>query len=420
VQTEPKVNILMIDDTPNNLFVLEATLEDLGQNLVRAGSGFEALRKMLDDDFALILVDVQMPGMDGFEVADLIRQRDRSRHTPIIFLTAYERTDAQMFRGYSVGAVDFLFKPIVPEVLRSKVRVFVDLHLATDQVRRQAEQLRESERREMELRLAEERRRAVEERVKLTLQIARDIQQKLFPAQPPSCPEFEIGGMSHPAESTGGDYFDYIPLAEGGVGVAVGDVCGHGVGPALLMAATRAYLRALALSNPRVGDILNLANRALAADVDEGRFVTLFLGRLDPVARTLVYVSAGHPPGYVVGHDGAVRVVLDSTGLPLGLIEEADFPEAEAVALEPGDHVLLLTDGIIEATGPDQTAFGTERAIDVVRAHRGKPASQIVEALHKAVRDFAGTDDLIDDVTSVVIKVTQRAVASIPASVALA
>jgi serine phosphatase RsbU (regulator of sigma subunit) len=420
VQTEPKVNILMIDDTPNNLFVLEATLEDLGQNLVRAGSGFEALRKLLDDDFALILVDVQMPGMDGFEVADLIRQRDRSRHTPIIFLTAYERTDAQMFRGYAVGAVDFLFKPIVPEVLRSKVRVFVDLHLATDQVRRQAEQLRESERREMELRLAEERRRAVEERVKLTLQIARDIQQKLFPAEPPSCPEFEIGGMSHPAESTGGDYFDYIPLADDGVGVAIGDVCGHGVGPALLMAATRAYLRALALSNPRVGDILNLANRALAADVDEGRFVTLFLCRLDPVARTLVYVSAGHPPGYVVGHDGTVRVVLDSTGLPLGLIEEADFPEAEAVALEPGDHVLLLTDGIIEATGPDQTVFGTERAIDVVRAHRGESASQIVEALHKAVRDFAGRDDLIDDVTSVVIKVTPGAGESFPASVSLA
>ena len=110
-------------------------------------------------------MDVQMPGMDGFEIADLIRQRDRTRHTPIIFLTAYERTDAEMFRGYSVGAVDFLFKPIVPEVLRSKVRVFVDLHWATEQVRRQAEQLRENERREMEHRLAEERRRAEEERM---------------------------------------------------------------------------------------------------------------------------------------------------------------------------------------------------------------------------------------------------------------
>ncbi len=389
----------MVDDTPNNLFVLEATLGELGQNLVRAGSGVDALRRLLgDDDFALILMDVQMPGMNGFEVADLIRQRDRTRLTPIIFLTAYERTDVEMFRGYSVGAVDFLFKPIVPEVLRSKVRVFVDLHRAR-------EQLRENERRELEHRIAEERRRAEEERWQLTLRIARDVQQKLFPAAPPASRDFELAGASHPAEVTGGDYYDYIPLPDGGVGVAVGDVCGHGIGPALLMAATRAYLRALALTNARVGDILTLANRALAADVNEGRFVTLIMARLDPDARTLVYVNAGHPPGYVLRPDGSVRTVLSSTGLPLGILDDAEFPEAEAVALEPGDLVLLLTDGIIEAVGPDRTLFGPDRAIDVVRAHRDEPAGRIVEALHRAVRDFAGRDDLGDDVTSVVIKV---------------
>jgi phosphoserine phosphatase RsbU/P len=398
VPSEPTVNILIVDDTPSNLFVLEATLEEPGQNLVRAGSGFEALRRLLDDDFALILMDVQMPGMDGFEVADLIRQRDRTRYTPIIFLTAYDHTDLEMFRAYSVGGVDFLFKPIVPEVLRSKVRVFVDLHRAR-------ERIRENERREMEHRLLEERRQAEEERLQIRFRIAREIQQKLFPEASPSFPGFEIGGRSHPAELTGGDYFDYFPLQGGGVGVAVGDVCGHGFGPALLMAATRAYLRALALTNARVGDILCLANRALAADVDDGRFVTLFLGRLDPVTRTMVYASAGHPAGYVVGHDGEVRAVLKSTGFPLGLSDEADFPEAEVVELKPGDHVLLLTDGVIETVSPDRTAFGTQRALDIVRARRHEPPDRIVEKLYRAVRDFAGEDDLTDDVTSVVIKV---------------
>ncbi len=360
--TEPRVNILMVDDTPNNLFVLEATLGELGQNLVRAGSGVEALRWLLDADFALILMDVQMPGMNGFEVADMIRQRERTRLTPIIFLTAYERTDVEMFRGYAVGAVDFLFKPIVPEVLRSKVRVFVDLHWATEQVRQQAEQLRENERRELERRLAEERRRAEEERWQLTLRIARDVQQKLFPVAPPASPDFELAGASHPAEVTGGDYYDYIPLADGAIGVAVGDVCGHGIGPALLMAATRAYLRALALTNTRVGDILTLANRALAADVDEGRFVTLIMARLDPATRTLVYANAGHPPGYVLRQDGSIRSILSSTGVPLGIIDDADFPEAAAVALEPGDLVLLLTDGIIEAVGPDRSSASIARS----------------------------------------------------------
>jgi serine phosphatase RsbU (regulator of sigma subunit) len=405
VQEQPKVNILMVDDSPSNLAVLEVTLEHLGQNLVRAGSGVEALRRLLADDFALILMDVQMPGMDGFEVADLIRQRDRTRNIPIIFLTAYEHTDVQVFRGYSVGAVDFLFKPIVPEVLRSKVRVFVDLNWATQQVKRQAEQLRESERREMEHQLIEERNRAAEERMRFTFRIARQIQQKFFPSAPPSCPGFEFGGASHPAELTGGDYFDYIPLPDGGVGVAVGDVCGHGFGPSLLMATTRAYLRALALTNARVGDILYMANRALAADVDDGRFVTLFMAHLDPATRTLVYANAGHPPGYILGHDGSVRAVLGSTGIPLGIMDEAKYAEADAIKLEHGDHVLLLTDGIFEANGTDGTAFGTERAIEVVRAHREEPAGRIVEALHQAVRDFVGTDNLIDDVTSLVIKV---------------
>jgi serine phosphatase RsbU (regulator of sigma subunit) len=257
----------------------------------------------------------------------------------------------------------------------------------------------------MEHRLAEERRRAEEERMQLRFRIAREVQQKLFPAAPPSCPGFEISGTSHPAEHTGGDYFDYFPLADGGVAVAIGDVCGHGFGPALLMAATRAYLRALALTNARVGDILSLANRALAADIDDGRFVTLLLARLDPTARALVYVNAGHPSGYVLGHDGTVRTVLGSTSLPLGVTDLADFPEGEAVALLPGDHVLLLTDGVIEAVGPNRAFFGTERAIDVVRAHSGEPAGRIVEALYRAVRNFTGKDELDDDVTSVVIKV---------------
>src|SRR5262245_42139226 len=114
MEMDPKVNILLVDDQPNNLLALEALLEGLGQNLVSARSGEEALRRLLEDDFALILLDVQMPGLDGFATASLIRERDRSRHTPIIFLTAYERSEVQLFQGYSLGAVDYLCKPIVP------------------------------------------------------------------------------------------------------------------------------------------------------------------------------------------------------------------------------------------------------------------------------------------------------------------
>ncbi|HBE33502.1 MAG TPA: hybrid sensor histidine kinase/response regulator, partial [Cyanobacteria bacterium UBA11368] len=122
---EKKVNILLVDDNSKNLLALEATLESLGQNVVKANSGEEALKRLLAQDFAAILLDVQMPGMDGFETAELIRMRENSRHTPIIFVTAIGKTTEFIFKGYAVGAVDYLLKPIVPEILLSKVKVFV-------------------------------------------------------------------------------------------------------------------------------------------------------------------------------------------------------------------------------------------------------------------------------------------------------
>ena len=141
MQSEPKVNVLMVDDHPENLVALEAILGGLSQNLVKAHSGMEALRCLLNQDFAVILLDVQMPGMDGFETAAVIRQRERSQNTPIIFITAINRSDIHVSRGYSLGAVDYLFKPIEPEILLSKVAVFVSLFKKTQEVKRQAQQL---------------------------------------------------------------------------------------------------------------------------------------------------------------------------------------------------------------------------------------------------------------------------------------
>lgn len=134
---QEKVKILLVDDRPANLLALETILEDLGQDLVQATSGKDALRHVLNDDYAVILLDVKMPDMDGFETAALIRERERSRHTPILFVTAH-KDDEHLFRGYYAGAVDFLYKPINPEILRSKVSVFVDLSRKTDLLKKHA------------------------------------------------------------------------------------------------------------------------------------------------------------------------------------------------------------------------------------------------------------------------------------------
>jgi CheY-like chemotaxis protein len=135
--------ILLVDDRPDNLLALEAILASLGQTLVRASSGEDALKALLADDYAVILLDVQMPGMDGFETAAHIKRRERTRDIPIIFLTAINREPQHAFRGYSTGAVDYLAKPFDPWVLRAKVAVFVDLHRKNRQLRRQAELIAE-------------------------------------------------------------------------------------------------------------------------------------------------------------------------------------------------------------------------------------------------------------------------------------
>jgi signal transduction histidine kinase/response regulator RpfG family c-di-GMP phosphodiesterase len=137
---DEKVNILIVDDRPDKLLAHETVLSELNQNLVRATSGKEALRRLLKQDFAVILLDVNMPVMDGFETAALIRRRQRSETTPIIFISAVNDTETHVSRGYSLGAVDYILTPVVPEILRAKIAVFVDLYKKTEQIKRQAEE----------------------------------------------------------------------------------------------------------------------------------------------------------------------------------------------------------------------------------------------------------------------------------------
>lgn len=149
--TDRQVSILIVDDKPENLLALEAILEPLNQRIVRAESGSEALRAVLRDDYAVILLDVQMPGMNGFEVAQTIKSRERSKFIPIVFLSAISKEDEYVFKGYEMGAVDYVFKPFNPDVLRSKVAVFVDLYLKQKEIESQGEELRRGQRRELEL-----------------------------------------------------------------------------------------------------------------------------------------------------------------------------------------------------------------------------------------------------------------------------
>jgi len=155
VKDDDVIQILLVDDSPDKLVALEAALSDLGQTVVKAETGREALRLVLKQEFAVILLDINMPGMDGFETATLIRERKSSAHTPIIFVTAFNTGEVEVYRGYALGAVDYLFTPISPEVLRSKVRVFVELARKTREIERQSEALRRAKEERMQRKLDE-------------------------------------------------------------------------------------------------------------------------------------------------------------------------------------------------------------------------------------------------------------------------
>jgi phosphoserine phosphatase RsbU/P len=235
------------------------------------------------------------------------------------------------------------------------------------------------------------------------LQLARDVQQRLY-AAPPVVSGFDIGASAHPADETGGDYFDFISMADGSLVIVVADAKGHGFSSALVVALTRAYVRCFAAMQMGLDELLAHVNQMLLKDLDHGDFVTLFLARLDTSHRTLSYASAGHVPGLILLNSGEVKCMLDSTGPPLGLFSESKFSLRQPISLDPGEIAVFLTDGVTEATTPDGHQFGTQRVLDKIRALSHDPASTIADGIYHATRAFVQGDLQDDDITSVVIK----------------
>lgn len=245
-------------------------------------------------------------------------------------------------------------------------------------------------------------------RTEQELQAARAVQQALYPKTDPVLAGFDISGITHPASLTSGDYYDFIASPDGSLVVVVGDVSGHGLGPALEMVETRASLRTILSYETEISEAMSRLNRVLTSDLPEGMFVTLFAIRLDPRQRSITYTSAGHQANILFRSDEVSR--LRSTGTVLGLFAESAFETAERISLQSGDLVVLATDGIMEQTAaPNERGatelYGWNRTMQTVREHRHRPAREILDRLCLDVRRFANGSPQKDDVTAVVIKV---------------
>ncbi|MBM4019443.1 MAG: GAF domain-containing protein [Planctomycetes bacterium] len=253
--------------------------------------------------------------------------------------------------------------------------------------------------------VALERARLLEEflakrRLENEMELARDIQAGLLPQSPPRPPGLDLAGWSRPSEYAGGDFFDLFEWGPDRVGMMLGDAVGHGVGPALLAAETRALVRALALREERPDEVLAGANRLLANDVTDGRFVTLALAAVEARTGAAAYASAGQGPLLVLRASGEA-VQLPSTGLPLGILPDASFDSPPAIQLAAGDALVLISDGIFECDTREGKELGIEAVIDAARSHLPAGAAVMLKALEDLTDRASPNGKFRDDRTAV-------------------
>ena len=376
------LKVLVIEDSEVDALLLLEQLRAGGYAPdARRVDNAEDLMAALDTHkWDIIFSDHNMPRFNSTEALEIVRSS--ALDVPFIIVSGVigEETAVAAMRA---GAQDYLMKGNLARLMAAVARELAE-----------AEEHRAHREAERALLAQEEEFR-----------IAREVQQQLFPAGPPVLAGYDVAGASRPAAATGGDYFDFIPTPNGRLLVVVGDVTGHGLGPAMLMADARAYLRALALSGLGFEDILAQARHLLIEDLGEERFITLLFGELDPATGVWQYVNAGHPPGYVLGPDGAVRAHLEPNAAAVGIDRAEERLVPGRLVLAPGEAIVLLTDGILEAHAKDGEEFGEARVLELVRRARGQPAAEIIRSLLDSAQRFSDPHSpRQDDMTAIVVK----------------
>ena len=378
--SEP-LKVLIIEDSALDAKVLVGLIQAGGYQVTseRVETGNQFTTALDNETWDVILADYNLPDFNGAEGLELLQQSGQDIPFIVISGGIGEDLAVQIMKS---GAHDYLMKGNLARLVPAVER---EVREARDRTRH---------------REAESALHAANEQMR----IAREIQQRLFPENPPDLAGYDLAGLTESAE-TGGDYYDFIPMSGGDYGLVVGDVTGHGIGPALLMAETRAYLRILAADFDDVSEILTRANRVLNEDTGSERFVTLLFVRFNPTAMTVRYASAGHPPALWLDRDGKLKKELKRTGIPLGVKPDTQYTVSEDLPLEQGDLLALMTDGVEESTAEDGELFGKERIVQTLSSHQVESAGEIVVGLHEASRSHEAANHQPDDFTTIVLKV---------------
>jgi sigma-B regulation protein RsbU (phosphoserine phosphatase) len=247
-------------------------------------------------------------------------------------------------------------------------------------------------------------------RLRHSLGVAMQVQQRLLPAAPPHIRGIDVAGHSTYCDETGGDYYDFLILdraSPNAVLVALGDVMGHGVAAALVMASVRAVLRDRALAAGSLADLMGRLNRFISADHNGERFMTMHLSIIDSKSATMRWSSAGHDPAIIYDPCDGSFLQIGEGDLPLGIMDETEFREQTHGLLRPGQVILVGTDGVWEMPDAKGEPFGKDRLKEIIRAFAGRSAAEISAAIQERLTSFRGDARQVDDVTYVVIKLTE-------------
>jgi sigma-B regulation protein RsbU (phosphoserine phosphatase) len=376
---ETKGDILIVDDTVANLRLLADMLAEHGYHARPVPSGGLAVAAARAQPPDLILLDIRMPGMDGYEVSRILKEDPTTRDVPIIFLSALDAT-ADKVRAFQAGGVDYVTKPFQIEEVIARVQAHVALR-----------------RLQQELQIANAK-------MQRELALAAEVQASFLPRALPDIPGWQLAVKLVPARQTSGDFYDVSLLPDGRVSLLIGDVVDKGVPAALFMALSWTLARTYIAEYPgRPELVLESVNRRILQDTGADQFVTAFCGFLDPTTGDLAYGNAGHPPPCVFRGHGRQRVEkLPRTGMPLGVLEDGSWPR-QRVHLAAGDVLVLYTDGITEAQDRRSADFGQDRLLASVRANLGRPAAATLDAILADVERFADRAPQSDDIALVVV-----------------
>ena len=375
--TAPPSTILVVDDTATNLQVLVRTLQTSGHRILAAKDGPTALDIAKRAQPDLMLLDVMMPGMDGFEVCRRLKSDPEICHIQVIFLSARGEVSDKV-SGLELGAIDYITKPIQGEEVLARVAV----HLSRQHLERALRQSRD--------------------RLHKELAGAARMQQLLLPPTMPAHPAIGFGTYYRTSRHAGGDYYDVLPLSGGRLGILVADVSGHGAPAAIVMAMIRAVVHTYPGTADDPPAVLHYINRHFEFLWETPMYATAVYAVLNPERRTICLSSAGHPPPLQAPIGADVLTPVLDTSLCLLWQELGEVPCTE-FRFGPGDRWCFFTDGITDRQAPDGTMFDLERLSASLARHRASAPSEIVSGIIGDLDEFSGAQEPEDDQTLLLV-----------------